>query len=294
MNPTRNLHAAALALACLLVPIAVAQNSTRPLSSDEVHIPVLITDERGAPISGVTSAQLSVSEDKNTATSFDLRPAEGLPLYIGLLIDSSNSEQKMRGVAVQTVSIFLNHVMATAADRAFISTFSNTMKPAPWMDKSQISEYQPHLQLGGGTALYDAVGQAATVEGQTPLARRVLVLVTDGEDNQSHTAHEEAVAQAQKAGVVIFSVSTNGTGPATRGDRMQKQFSEATGGIAFFPEQTEQVRNAFAIIADQITHMYLLTYVPAPSAAKNKDGHHDIEIEPAGQKLFIRAAKRRF
>jgi len=194
-----------------------------------VRIPVFITNERGAPITGATSAQLSVSEDRNTATSFDLRPAEGVPLYIGVLIDSSNSEEKIRDIAVQTLGMFLNHVMTTAADRAFISTFSTTMKPAIWMGKSEISEYQPHIQVGGGTALYDAVGQAATLEGQTPLARRVLVLVTDGEDNLSHLTHEEATAQAQKAGIVIFSVSTNGTEPATRGERKLKQFAEATG-----------------------------------------------------------------
>ncbi len=105
------------------------------------------------------------------------------------------------------------------------------------------------LRPGGGTALFDAIYEAsksklATAQAKVP-TRRAIILLSDGEDNQSRVTRDQAIEMAQRAEVIIYAISTNISGIKTRGDKVLERFAETTGGRVFFPTKLDEVAQAF-------------------------------------------------
>src|SRR5262249_55002517 len=123
------------------------------------------------------------------------------------------------------------------------------------------------LRPGGGTAMYDALYFASRdkllKQEQTGPVRRAIILLSDGDDNQSHVTREEAIEMAQRAEVIIYTISTNTTGARTKYDKVLERIADATGGRAFFPFQLTDVASAFAEIQDELRSQYALGYKPA-------------------------------
>ena len=139
------------------------------------------------------------------------------------------------------------------------------------------------LRAGGGTAMYDAIYFACRdklmKEDKGVMAtRRAIILLSDGEDNQSRVSREEAVEMAQRAEVIIYAISTNTSGLKLRGDKVLEHFAEETGGKAFFPFKIEDVANAFTEISDELRSQYAISYKPADFPADGK--YRKIEISP--------------
>ena len=106
--------------------------------------------------------------------------------------------------------------------------------------------------------------------------RRAIILLSDGDDNQSHVTREEAIEMAQRAEAIIYTISTNVSGTKGPGDKVLERIADATGGRAFFPFQIRDVANAFAEIQDELRSQYAVSYKPADFKA---DGHYrTIEI----------------
>ena len=122
------------------------------------------------------------------------------------------------------------------------------------------------LRPGGGTAMFDAIYFACrdklAKQPRTVATRRALIILSDGDDNQSHVTREEAIEMAQRAEVIVYTISTNITGSHNEGDKILKYISETTGGRAFFPFQITEVANAFAEIQDELRSQYALSYHP--------------------------------
>jgi VWFA-related protein len=149
------------------------------------------------------------------------------------------------------------------------------------------------LRPGGGTALHDAVFQACEKLAKAPVhgtARRAIILLSDGDDNQSRHTREEAIEAALRAEVIIYVISTNVTGSDKRGDKVLMRYAEATGGRVFFPLRIEEVSNAFAEIQDELRSQYVIAYKPENFV---QDGHyHSIAIDVPGKpNVKIRARK---
>ena len=119
--------------------------------------------------------------------------------------------------------------------------------------------------------------------------RRAIILLSDGEDNQSRVTMSEAVEMAQRAEVIIYAISTNTSGLVTRGDKVLKHFAEETGGKAFFPFKIEDVANAFTEISDELRSQYAISYKPADFDANGK--YRNIEILADNKKYHVRARK---
>jgi Ca-activated chloride channel family protein len=147
------------------------------------------------------------------------------------------------------------------------------------------------LRPGGGTALYDAVylicRDRLAKESNNPPIRRAIILLSDGEDNQSRVTREEAIEMAQRAEVVIYTISTNISGVKLRGDKVLERLADATGGRAFFPFKAEDVADAFTSIQEELRSQYSIAYKPANFAA---DGRlRTIDISSKTRKLHIRS-----
>jgi len=150
------------------------------------------------------------------------------------------------------------------------------------------------LRPGGGTSLYDAIFFACRdklMEDQ-PLYkfRRAMVILSDGDDNQSRYTRDQALEMAQKADVTVYTISTNITRVESDGDKVLRYFAEETGGQAFFPFKVSDLSQSFENIANELRHQYNIFYRPEPLKV---DGlYHAVEIRVKGHKdLIVRARK---
>ena len=147
------------------------------------------------------------------------------------------------------------------------------------------------LRPGGGTALYDAIFFACKekLQDQPPEKfRRAMVILSDGDDNQSRYTREQALEMAQKADVVIYTISTNNSGQESDGDKVLRYFAQETGGQVFFPFKASDLAQSFENIANELRHQYIVVYRPEPLKA---DGlYHTLDIRVKGRKdLVVRA-----
>ena len=150
------------------------------------------------------------------------------------------------------------------------------------------------LRPGGGTAFFDAIFFACRDKLQKDQPRekfrRALIVVTDGEDNQSSATRDQALEMAQKADTVIYAISTNITHIETDGDRLLKYFTQETGGQAFFPFKVEDLEQSFENIANELRHQYNIFYRPEPLFT---DGlYHTVQVKVKDRKDYVVRARK--
>src|SRR5215470_15436167 len=265
--------------------------------TDEVNVVFTVMDKKGRRITDLKQNDFRVVDDNKAPEQIRSFQAEtNLPLQVGLLIDASNSVRDRFKFEQESAIEFLNQTIHPGKDKAFVIGFDVT--PEVTQDFTDNTEALAHgvhdLRPGGGTALYDAIYYACrdkllkTAKGLT--VRRAIILLSDGDDNQSHVTREEAIEMAQRAEAIIYTISTNVSGTKGQGDKVLERIADATGGRAFFPFQIRDVANAFAEIQDELRSQYAVSYKPADFRA---DGHYrTIEIIPNDRKNFRVRSRR--
>jgi VWFA-related protein len=257
---------------------------------DEVNVIFTVTDKHGNFIKDLTQSDFRVLDDKQPPRQIlSFTRETNLPLRVGLLVDASNSIRDRFKFEQDSAIEFLNQIVRPKFDKAFVIGFDATPEVTADFtdDTEQLSHGVRMLRPGGGTALYDAVYSACRDKllksgVQTGPVRKAIVLLSDGDDNQSRVSREEAIAMAQRAEVIIYSISTNSTGYKEKGDKVLERMSEATGGRAFFPFKAEDVANAFTEIQDELRSQYAISYKPPKFVA---DGSfHTVEISVVNRK----------
>jgi len=274
------------------------QSAVTGAIGSKVSVAFFANDGHDRPVSGVTQADVAVLDNKKVPQSIvGIRGRTDLPLRLGLLIDTSNSERSssVYQAAVQAASDFLNQSLNGKDDKVFVESFDILPNATQFMTKHELSAFKIDLTPSGATALYDALRLACDDRMKNDPVEdslRVIVVLSDGDDNQSRTSRSEAIASAQRAGVVIFAVST-GYSPSrqtARGDGILKALASETGGLAFLTLSHKEVPKVFATIRDQIDNMQLLSYVPADPGPAGQ--YHSLELKPASTtKLRLRAPK---
>ncbi|MGH9528789.1 MAG: VWA domain-containing protein, partial [Terriglobales bacterium] len=217
-----------------------------------------------------------------------------LPLQVGLLVDASNSVRDRFKFEQQAAIEFLNETIRPKYDKAFVVGFDVTPEVTQDFtdDTDALSNGVRSLRPGGGTAMYDALYFACRdklmKEPQTGPVRRAIILLSDGDDNQSHVTREEAVEMAERAEVIVYAISTNINGSGSRGDKVLQRIADATGGRAYFPFQITEVSNAFSAIQNELRSQYALAYTPVNLVPNGK--FHSIEIIAQNRKgLHVRS-----
>src|SRR5439155_11045890 len=119
--------------------------------------------------------------------------------------------------------------------------------------------------------------------------RRALIVVSDGEDNQSDVSKQQAIEMAQRAQVIIYTISTDDSGLILRGDKILQQLADSTGGRAFFPFKMKDIKSSFAAIEDELRSQYVVSYRPANFDADGR--YRSIEIIALKKDLQVRARK---
>jgi Ca-activated chloride channel family protein len=240
-----------------------------------------------------------------------------LPLRIGMLLDTSNSIRD-RIKFEQDASInFLFSVLRHNKDEAFVMTFDDEPQIIQSFtgDAGALRDQITKTRAGGGTAIYDAVYDACVKElshpprppgDQPDVVRRVMILISDGEDNLSNHTRADAIEMAQRTSVVIYTISTstqwvslaqtdpNKTGDRkyhlTDGDKILQELAEETGGRAFFPYHVDDLDQSFQDIGDELRNQYSIAYLPTNYILDGR--YHKIRIEVPDHKGYQVRARR--
>jgi len=266
-------------------------------TTNEVNVVFTVTDKHGRRITDLKQNDFRVLDDNKPPQEIRSFHAEtNLPLQVGLLIDASNSVRDRFKFEQESAIEFLNQTVHPRKDQAFVVGFDVTPEVTQdFTDNSELLAHGVHdLRPGGGTALYDALYFACRDKlmkaPKSTTVRRAIILLSDGDDNQSHVTREEAIEMAQRAEAIVYTISTNVSGTKGAGDKVLERIADATGGKAFFPFQIREVADAFAQIQDELRSQYAISYKPADL---KKDGHYrTIEIVANDRKNFRVRARR--
>jgi len=192
-----------------------------------------------------------------------------LPLRIGLLIDTSDSVSPRFNLEQQAATLFIQRILNPQRDLAFVMRFTESASVIQDFsaDTTALSDAIQQLELGGSTALYDAVVQACEKLAQhadAQLFRRVLIVLTDGQDNKSHFRVDDAINVALRTNVIIIALNTKGYRLfSERSDGFLKKLAEVSGGHMLAADREKQIFRAFNEVDEELRSHYLLAYKPA-------------------------------
>ena len=240
-----------------------------------------------------------------------------LPLRIGMLLDTSNSIRDRIKFEEDAANNFLFSVLRHGTDEAFLMTFDDEPQVVQGFtaDTGKLRDQILRMRAGGGTAVYDAIYEACANElshpprpaGDRPdIVRRVMILISDGEDNLSTHTRAEAIEMAQRTNVVIYTISTsiqwvtiedpnkekagNRKYHLTEGDKILQDLADETGGRSFYPYHVDDLDQSFQDIGDELRNQYSIAYNPSNHGFDGR--YYKIKIEIPEHKGYQVRARR--
>ncbi|HTE90300.1 MAG TPA: VWA domain-containing protein [Terriglobales bacterium] len=263
---------------------------------DEVDVLFIATDRHGKFVRNLNQGDFAILDDHKPPQSIvNFIRHTDLPLELGLLVDTSGSVRSRFDFEQAAAVGFLQHTLRPNFDKAFVMGFSSRSQVMQdFTDNATLLATGVHrLRSGGGTALFDAIYHACRdklIKGKADHpVRRAIVVVSDGEDNQSDASKQQAIEMAQRAEVIIYAISTDDSGLILRGDKTLQQLADATGGRAFFPYKMKDIKNSFAAIEDELRSQYVVSYRPANFDADGR--FRSIEITALKKDLQVRSRR---
>jgi len=278
-------------------PASVEPSDTRIiLEVNRVNMLFTVTDKKGKFITDLAKEDFQVVENKRPQAIQEFTAESDLPLRIAILIDTSNSIRDRFRFEQQAAVDFITSVIRPHQDKAMLVSFDSSAELVADLsgDPEKLANAVRSLRPGGGTALYDALYFACRDKLQQDQPRhkfrRAVIIVSDGDDNQSRVSRDQALEMAQKADAVIYCISTNISRIEADGDKVLKYLASETGGQAFFPFKAEDLAQSFENIANELRHQYNVFYRPDP--LKTDGLYHTVDLKVKGRKdLLVRARK---
>jgi VWFA-related protein len=250
-----------------------------------------VMDHKGRFVTDLHKDDFELIENKRPQIIQEFNAETDLPLRLGILIDTSNSIRDRFKFEQEAASQFVRSVMRSHLDTGMVISFDSTAQLISDLsgDPGVLEAGIRGLRPGGGTALYDAIYFASrdklAVDQPKSKYRRAIVILSDGEDNQSHFTRDQALEMAQRADTVVYTISTNTTRSDLEGDKVLKYFAEKTGGRAYFPFRVEDLEQSFENIHNELSHQYIILYRPEP--LKTDGMYHTFELRVKGRKELL-------
>jgi Ca-activated chloride channel homolog len=275
------------------VPPAPPEEPGARISVDVNRVNMLFTvmDHKGRFVTDLQKEDFELIENKRPQIVQEFSAETDLPLRLGILIDTSNSIRDRFRFEQEAASQFVQSVMRSHLDLGMVISFDSTAQLISDLsgDPGLLVAAIRGLRPGGGTALYDAIYFACrdklALDQPKSKFRRAIVILSDGEDNQSHFTRDQALEMAQRADTVVYTISTNTTRSDLDGDKVLKYFAEKTGGRAYFPFKVEDLEQSFENIHNELSHQYIILYRPEPLTT---DGlFHTFELRVKGRKELL-------
>ncbi len=256
----------------------------------EVVLHATVVDEQQHLVTGLDRKAFAIYENgaPETITSFR---REDVPVEIGIVVDNSGSMRDKRGQINQAV---LNLIRASnSEDQIFVVNFSQN----PYLDQDFTSDVNllqaalHQVSAKGSTALYDAImASAVHLENNPRLNKKVLLVITDGQDNMSQATLQEASHRLQQAnGPTLYAIGLVGSGLQASGREALQRLAASTGGVAYFPDSLDQVDNITRTVAHDIRSQYIIAYKPRNQNVKPEYQSLHVEAQAPGYgKLTVR------
>ena len=270
----------------------------RPITVDVERVNILytVTDKKGRFVTDLKKEDFTVLERKKEQQIMEFTAESDLPLRLAILIDTSNSVRDRFKFQQEAALEFIRNVLRPKQDKATVIGFDTASELISDLtdDVEKLEKGIRSLRPGGGTALFDAVFFAARdkLMQEAPLHkfRRAMIIVGDGDDNNSRYSRDQSLEMAQKADTVIYTISTNITRQESDGDKVLKYLAGETGGLSFFPFKVTDLTQSFENISNELRHQYSLLYKPEPF---QRDGlFHPVELKLKSRKNLIVRARR--
>jgi Ca-activated chloride channel homolog len=278
-------------------PSSGEDNTPSQFSTEVTRVNMLftVTDKHGRFVTDLKRDDFAIAEDKHPQAISEFTSETDLPLRLAILVDTSNSIRDRFHFQQEAAINFINGVMREQ-DKALVVSFDSNAELVEDLtnDTGKLESAIRELRPGGGTSFYDAIYFACRdkLMQDQPLYkyRRSMILISDGEDNNSKVSRDQALEMAQKADVVIYTISTNISRQPTDGDKVMRYFAQQTGGVAFFPFQASDLNQSFENIANELRHQYNLFYRPTPLL--NDGRFHTVQIKVKDHKDFVVRARK--
>ncbi len=270
-------------LAFVLSGVVAASAQDDPSRTFEVRLPVTVTQKKEL-VTGLTRGDFAVFEDGvQQEVTFFTSEKSNPAVYVGVLMDTSPSTAGKLQFSKEAAANFLNTVIKLRKDKGAFMTFDHQIElKQDFTDKLDLIQKAVDgvKKTGSQTALYDAVWTFADEKLRNVPGRRVIVIITDGDDTFSRADLNDAIDIAQRTETTIFAISTKagflGSVPGVeagtvkdKGDKSLTRLCEETGGQAFFTGDMLALERAFKKISDELQGQYIITYRPAN---QNYDG----------------------
>jgi Ca-activated chloride channel family protein len=265
----------------------------------DVNLVVLHTtviDDRGRFADGLKQESFRVLEDK-VEQKLSLFKREDIPVSMGLVIDNSGSMRDKRPRVNQAALTLVE--ASNPQDEAFVVNFNDDFYLD--LDKDftnsvpELKEALERIDSRGSTALYDAIIGSLDHVKKGKKDKKVLLIVTDGEDNTSHNSLEKAVREIQKTDTVIYAIgllSEESKKSAKRAKRALEEITKASGGLAYFPENVDDVHSICEQVAHDIRNQYTLAYYPTNTKRDGTFRAVQVEVIPPRGRGRLQARTR--
>ncbi len=242
---------------------------------DEVDLAFSVTDHHGHFINNLNLSDFALLDNGRAPVRiYRFERDTNLPLRIGVLVDTSTSIRQRFQFEQQAATEFLLQILRPKSDKAFIEGFDiDTDFTQGWTNNMDLlTAGIEKLHSGGGTSLFDALYTGChekmidATQNHEP-ARKALILISDGDDNQSHAFLTDAIKECQRADTSVYAISTNVSPSRDRGDDTLQKIADATGGRAFYPNRIEDMPVSFQQIQAELRSQYAISYKPADFSA---------------------------
>jgi Ca-activated chloride channel homolog len=284
-----------------------AQEKPEVINVRRVRLPITVVDKKGQFISGLTQQDFTVTEDKvpQQIDSFTGEENDNLPLYVGVLMDTSPSTAGKLKFEQESAMNFIQTVVRPRRDRVLFATFDDKVTlRQDFTDRLELLDRAVYAikKTGEKTALYDAIWQFCDEKMRSAQGRRALVVITDGDDTYSRADINDAIDIAQRTETTLFAISTkaglSGSVPGVesgqvqdKGDKGLERLCDETGGMAFFTGDMLALERSFSKIAKELRSQYLLTY---RSTNDRYDGSYrriDVKLSSGHDNLKLRTKR---
>jgi Ca-activated chloride channel family protein len=294
-------------LAFLLSGVATTSAQDDPSRTFEVRLPVTVTQKKEL-VTGLTRGDFAVFEDGvQQEVTFFTSDTTNPAVYVGVLMDTSPSTAGKLQFSKEAAANFLNTVIKLRKDKGAFMTFDHQIElKQDFTDKLDLIQKAVDgvKKTGSQTALYDAVWTFADEKLRNVPGRRVIVLITDGDDTFSRADINDAIDIAQRTETTIFAISTKagflGSVPGVeagtvkdKGDKLLTRLCEETGGQAFFTGDMLALERAFRRISQELQGQYIITYRPANQNYDGRERKIEVRFTDAqkAKKYDIRTKK---
>jgi Ca-activated chloride channel homolog len=246
-------------------------NQTISVNVDLVNVLFTVADRKGKFITSLRRDDFKIYEDDKPQVVTNFSSETNLPLTIALVVDTSGSIRDKLRLEQEAAIEFLYSTLHRGKDKALVISFDSGVELLQDFtdDPEILSNAIRKIRAGGGTSLYDAIylaiNEKLAKSGES--GRRVLILISDGDDNSSRYSMTETLEIAQRNNVTIYAISTNtagyfGSKEQERGDKTLRKFSEETGGRPFFPFKVQDLAVSFQDIGEELRSQYTIAYRP--------------------------------